>query len=435
MINWDLYKGSKLERSKKAYEEFCELLERENYKLIGNYVNNGNKIELECNKSHRYFVQPRNFKSGNRCPICSGNHQETAKLNFIKQVESENYKVIGKYVNNYTKIELECNKGHRYFVQPNNFKSGNRCPVCSGLDSDVAKLDFIKQVEKEGYKLIGEYKNTMTKIELECDKGHRYFVRPNDFKKNCSRCPICPSKKSETAKLDFINKVKNEGYRLIGEYVNNGTKVELECNKYHRYFVIPNNFKKGHRCPICGGNNPKQAKLDFIKQVEKEGYKVLGKYINASTKIELQCNKSHRYFVQPNNFKNGQRCPYCSTISHGEILTKKILDEYNCKYESQKKFDGLIGLGGGQLSYDFFVDNYLLIEIQGEQHYKPKELFGGEEKFKQQQEHDRRKREFAKENDYKLLEIPYFSVRDLDKLEKILREKIEDYKHIPPKAS
>ena len=363
MINWDLYKGSNIERSKRAYEEFCELLESENYKLEGEYINTTIKVEVECNKHHKYFVAPGNFKKGRRCSICAGNNSETAKLDFIKQVENEGYKLIGKYKNVMTKIELECDKHHRYFVVPHSFKGGSRCPVCSGNNSETSKLDFIKQVEKEGYK-------------------------------------------------------------MLGEYVNNSSKVELECDKHHKYFVSPNSFKSGCRCPICAGNNSETAKLDFIKQVENEGYKVIGEYVNNRTKIELECDKHHRYFVAPSSFKSGSRCPHCGTISHGEVLTKKILDEYNCKYEFQKRFDGLVGLNGRQLSYDFFVDNYLLIEIQGEQHYKPIDWYGGEEKFKQQQEHDRRKRDYAKENGYELLEIPYLGAKDLDKLEKILREKL-----------
>ena len=224
--------------------------------------------------------------------------------------------------------------------------------------------------------------------------------------------------------IGFCELLENENYKLVGEYVNATTKVGLQCDKGHKYSVNPSDFKSGHRCPICSGNHPKTAKSNFIKQVEGEGYKLIGEYVNSSTKVEIECNKGHRYFVTPNNFKKGTRCPHCSINSHGEILTKKILDEYSCKYESQKKFDGLIGLGGGQLSYDFFVDDYLLIEIQGEQHYRAIEWYGGEEQYKKQQEHDRRKREFAKENDYELLEILYFGVKDLDKLEKILREKL-----------
>ncbi|WP_415276550.1 hypothetical protein, partial [Clostridium perfringens] len=251
---------------------------------------------------------------------------------------------------------------------------------------------------------------------------------PSHFKRG-QRCPICSGCSKEHAKLEFIKQVESEGFKLIGEYVNNSSKVELQCDKNHKYFVIPSNFKSGNRCPICVGKSKEHAKLEFIKQVESEGYKVIGEYVNNSVKVELECDEGHRYFVKPNNFKSGKRCPHCSTISHGEVLTKKILDEYGCKYESQKKFDGLVGLNGGQLSYDFFVDNYLLIEIQGIQHFKPA-TFGGRselesiEAFKQQQEHDRLKRVFAKNNGYELLEIPYFGVKDLDKLEKILREKL-----------
>ncbi|MDK0740175.1 hypothetical protein P7A62_00485 [Clostridium perfringens] len=363
-INWNLYKGRDTRKSKEVYEVFCELLENANYKLISEYVNNSSKVELECDKAHKYFVAPRNFKSGSRCPICYSNHTELAKLDFIKQVEKEGYKVIGEYKNATTKVEIECNKQHRYKVTPNNFKRGYRCPICSGKSKEYAKLDFIKQVEKNGYK-------------------------------------------------------------LIGNYVNNSTKIELECNKGHRYFVIPNSFKKGFRCPICSGFHSETSKLDFIKQVESENYKVIGKYVNSYTKIELECDKHHRYFVIPSSFKSGNRCPYCNTVSHGEILAKKILDEYSCKYETQKKFDGLVGLNGGQLSYDFFVDNYLLIEIQGEQHYKSFKYYGGEEKFKRQLEHDRLKREFAKEHGYELLEIPYFGSNKLEILERMLRDRLE----------
>ena len=52
----------------------------------------------------------------------------------------------------------------------------------------------------------------------------------------------------------------------------------------------------------------------------------------------------------------------------------------------------------------------------------PIEYFGGEEQFKIQQEHDRRKREYAEKNGYKLLEIGYY---DYDKIEEILSRELE----------
>lgn len=84
-----------------------------------------------------------------------------------------------------------------------------------------------------------------------------------------------------------------------------------------------------------------------------------------------------------------------------------------------KRFDDLTGTGNKSLSYDFIVykDNepYYLIECQGQQHYQAIDYFGGEEKFKQQQIHDRLKKEYANKLGIPLLEILY----TLDTYEKI----------------
>jgi hypothetical protein len=68
-----------------------------------------------------------------------------------------------------------------------------------------------------------------------------------------------------------------------------------------------------------------------------------------------------------------------------------------------------------------------LIEYQGEQHEYPIKLFGGEKQFKIQQEHDKRKREYAEFHGIQLLEIWYW---DFDNIEKILEETLSKIKLI-----
>ena len=131
MIDWSLYKGSDTERSKEAYEGFVKLLDKEGYILLGEYKGTMNKVKVECNKKHIYEVTPSKFKMGRRCPICAGKHSKTAKLEFEELVENEGYELIGEYVNNRTKVEIMCNKGHKYFVTPSNYKSGKRCSICN----------------------------------------------------------------------------------------------------------------------------------------------------------------------------------------------------------------------------------------------------------------------------------------------------------------
>ena len=122
---------------------------------------------------------------------------------------------------------------------------------------------------------------------------------------------------------------------------------------------------------------------------------------------------------------NGSGCPYLSESS-GEQHVRKYLFDNNITSERQKTFRGLHGVGNGKLSYDFAIPDYnILIEYNGVQHYKPIKHFGGEKQFKTQKEHDRRKRKYAKENGYTLIEISY----KYDTYEKVAAYLDE---HLPP---
>ena len=76
---------------------------------------------------------------------------------------------------------------------------------------------------------------------------------------------------------------------------------------------------------------------------------------------------------------------------------------------------------------DYLSDFNLLVEFQGKQHEAPYD-FGSDiteeemqERFERQQEHDRRKRNYALDNNIELLEIWYW---DLVNIENILSDKL-----------
>lgn len=92
-----------------------------------------------------------------------------------------------------------------------------------------------------------------------------------------------------------------------------------------------------------------------------------------------------------------------------------LLDEFDIQYKTQyiisdfspyARFDFAIFKEDGSL--------FKLIEFDGEQHFNPVDFFGGEEKFKIQQERDNNKNEYCKNNNIPLLRIPY---SDYDKLD------------------
>lgn len=99
-----------------------------------------------------------------------------------------------------------------------------------------------------------------------------------------------------------------------------------------------------------------------------------------------------------------------------ERIVACCLDDLSANYVRQKSYENLIGINGGLLSYDFLVycqEVTFLIECQGEQHYKPISFFGGQSVFDKQQEHDKRKRDYACLHNVPLLEIPY-TIRTYD---------------------
>jgi hypothetical protein len=110
---------------------------------------------------------------------------------------------------------------------------------------------------------------------------------------------------------DFIKKYNYE--LLSPEYKNATTKLEIKCNKGHLYKVSWNDFQQGNRCPICFGT-PKKNIEAIIEFTRKIGYVLIStEYINTLKKLEFKCPEKHIFEVSWNNFSgpNGSRCPIC----------------------------------------------------------------------------------------------------------------------------
>ena len=105
----------------------------------------------------------------------------------------------------------------------------------------------------------------------------------------------------------------------------------------------------------------------------------------------------------------------CNTRSYGERKINEILLNNNYEFIQQYRFKN------SEISnkrYDFAIlnsDNSILrlIEFDGEQHYKPKDCFGGEKGYLKQKESDKLKNEFALKNNIPLVRIPYWELDNI----------------------
>ena len=106
-----------------------------------------------------------------------------------------------------------------------------------------------------------------------------------------------------------------------------------------------------------------------------------------------------------------------------ELKCFKYFKEKNINYFYEKKFEWL--KNKGNLRLDFYLTDYdIAIECQGEQHFVPKDRFGGETGLKEIQERDKLKKELCKKNNLSLEYIIYN-----ENVEKRLDEIIKKYQY------
>jgi len=374
------------------------------------------------------------------------------------------------------KLDIKCSCGTPFSTNFNNFKIDtiykNPKKQCNNCGLEINKIKqrrtteeykqiLINKFGEDEYEILEEYINKDTKILTRHKCGYEWKIVPNSLIRSKSPiCPQCNYEKIINSRIKTLDQLILEVYNLVGDeyeilsdkYINSQTKILFKHTKHnHTFEMQPNNFLQGQRCSVCFGTHKKtteQFKEEVFKLVGDE-YIILGEYINAREKIQIQhkiCESI--YNVTPDGFLHNHRCPVCN-ISKGEIKISnylinkcfKYIDQYilfklelNKKipldnlFTTQKTFKGLLGLGNGFLSYDFYIPKLnLLIEYQGEYHdmvikYKNETIEVAEARFKKQLEHDRRKREYAKKHNINLLEIWYW---DFDNIEKILDRELE----------
>lgn len=296
--------------------------------------------------------------------------------------------------------------------------------------------EFVTEIKTKYPTLIisSEYLGNKVKIDVECNIcGLIWKSKPNNLLSGHG-CPRC-SKRYKRSTVEFISEMNmvNPSIEILSEFINTASKIKVSCRKCnHVWHARPNHLLRGAGCPNCKslrlGDRRRIENSEFLKRIrnKNKNIEVLSEYSGALTKVKCRCAVCNNIWeATPANLQNDHGCPVCSE-SKGEKKINSYLIEHNICFERQKKFDDLTGVNNGQLSYDFYLPaQNLLIEFQGLQHERPIDFTGNgaeyaERQFSIQKEHDRRKKEYARNNNYELLEIWHY---DFNNIEKILDNK------------
>lgn len=438
---------------KKTHEDFIKQVNEKFYQVevLGKYYNNKTPINFKC-KIHNYTWEgyPRTLlMSECGCPKCGielrANNKRKTHEAFVKEIKSinKNIEILSKYTKSNEYVKCKCKiDGYEWSAVPSGLLRGNGCPKC-GIEKVQAprrrtQEQFIEQLHdiNPNIELTSSYIGSHNKISVKCNIcNYEWTTFPGSLLYKKIKCPQCIG---ETITPSYYKKIVydlvGDEYDVISDYVDANTQIQYKHNLCGCEFSMkPSSFKKsGSKCgnPFCKREYYiRDSKPKFIEDfynIHSDEYELKSEYIGSMKPIDILHKKCGNSFSIQKACKslNKEICPYCTcNKSKGEAIIIGILDKYNKEYVYQQKYPTLLGLGNGELSYDFYLpDNNLLIEYQGEQHYKPIEIFGGEAQFKVQQEHDKRKRQYAKDNSINLLEISYL---DFNNIEKILLKELQ----------
>ena len=348
------------------------------------------------------------------------------------------------YINSQTKVCIICPEHGEFWQRPNSHLNGNGCPKCSGKYKYTTKewIDVAIKIhgDKYDYSKV-EYINNHTKVCIICPDHGEFYMLPTSHiyqKQNCPKCALLnASENRRKTKEQFIKeskKVHNNKYDYSKvDYTDCDTKVCIICPEHGEFWQTPHNHLSSFRpqgCPKCAIIKLSKDKYKLQKNFLKECYDIYGDkfiydkvhYINSTSKVIITCKKHGDFAIAPYNFLNYHGCPFCKA-SIMELKCFKYFKEKNINYFYEKKFEWL--KNKGNLRLDFYLTDYdIAIECQGEQHFVPKDRFGGETGLKEIQERDKLKKELCKKNNLSLEYIIYN-----ENVEKRLDEIIKKYQY------
>ena len=328
------------------------------------------------------------------------------------------------YINNRTMVDIIC-KEHGLFQQnASNHLAGQNCPICMGRGKGNSER-FInaakqKHEDKYDYSLV-KYKGSKSKINIICKEHGVFEQRPT--RHLCGDgCPKCNGgvKSNHNEFIQKANVIHDNKYDYsLVDYINSITKVKIICKKHGIFEMKPNSHLCGQGCYMCGIEKNTHTTAQFIEKAQKIHGNIydynLVDYIHNNIKIKIICREHGIFEQKPYSHLNGRGCSKCKTKSKGELFIANWLTQNVISFEVQKSFIDCKNVL--PLRYDFYLPKYnMLIEYDGEPHFREVAYLGGKRGFELRQTNDKLKTDYAINNNINLLRIPYTERKCLSKI-------------------
>lgn len=345
------------------------------------------------------------------------------------------------YKNGTSKVIIICPAHGKFLQSPNSHKKGHGCPECSNCKKLTTKKFIEKSKKIHGNKYDYSktiYRGAHIKVKIICPIHGEFFQTASNHINTKCACPNCANIKRSLAHsrsiLEYINlakKVHRNKYDYSKVlYKSAHKKIIIICPIHGKFLQSPNNHLKGCGCQKCRNillSKRQTSTTDaFIRKanlIHNHYYDYsLVKYKTAIKKVKIICPEHGVFLQTPNAHLNGSGCPR-HHLSKGELKIINWLTKNNIKFISQKSFNDLIGKNR-KLYFDFYLPRYgLLIEYDGQQHFKSNNRFT-KNQVNKIKKYDKLKNNYCIKNKILLFRIPYTK---FNKIEEILKNII--FKH------
>jgi len=320
------------------------------------------------------------------------------------------------YAGTETLVTITCPEHGDFLIKPPaHIKNDAGCPQCGViLRRDNHKLHFIKESKIVHNNKFDYSKVVFTtyndKVEIICPKHGAYLVRATCHLHKKNDCPKCSFADDRLTTDSFIEKSKivhgNSYDYSKSVYTVNSKPIIITCPEHGDFTQRAASHLAGNACMQCFINRNKLSFDEFVERSNivhsfKFDYSKAA-YSNLTNKIEIICPTHGSFWQTPGIHVNAKMgCRFCSE-SHGEREVERFLKKYNIGHIREHRIMPY------RYRYDFFLPDFnIYIEYNGQQHYKPVPLFGGEEAFKKVQYNDKMKKMIVSENDGRLIIITY----------------------------
>lgn len=430
----ECYNIKRLSQNKFTTDEFIEKAkkvhsDKYDYSKV-NYDGGKNKIIIICKKHGNFLQSAGNHLGGSNCPSCARENFSistmTNKEDFITRAnkvhdKDYSYTKLPDKVKLSDKYDIYCKKCGEYFSQRlSGHLSGKGHLECSKVyltnEEYIEKCNKIHN-NKYDYSLVN-YVGTKYKVLITCPI-HGTFMQNAGAHLRGVGCFHCGRTKAidntRTPINDYIRKAREVhgekfDYSLV-KFQSVNDVVEIIC-PVHGVIKQRASGHLKHGCVRCHFDSKFLTNEEFIEKSKKhhnETYDYSKTIYNGHRNKVIVICKEHGEFEQlAGEHIRGTGCPICSS-SKGERKIASMLQKLNIDFVKEFSFNN------ETYRYDFKLkNNSILIEYDGEQHFKSVPLWGGDAQFIKQKNSDRYKDTLAILQDCVLIRIPYLNFENLE---------------------